>query len=148
IRENIHHLAVAQVAPDMACDGAAVFSKIAPHQSIVKAFNGAVVKFFRELIEGELRLGDEQKAGSVFVNAMYKAGLSGKLTVRLLTLKMIYHGIQQRVLIVAESGMHNHSCGLVYDNQIVVFVKDVERNVLRDEFDLAHRLWKYDLDFI
>ena len=50
---------------------------------------------------------------------------------------MIGQGIDQRPVPVAVARVHDHAGGLVDDQQIVVFVGDVERDVLRHDLDLA-----------
>src|SRR5215207_3168825 len=64
------------------------------------------------------------------------------LTVGLL--QMEHHRIQQRSVLFAVRRMNEHPRRLVYDDQVRVFISDVERNVLRE-----HRVFtrKVDCDF-
>jgi len=73
----------------------------------------------------------------VLVDAVHQSGAQIALPEHRQRAQMIGQGIDQRPVPVAVARVHDHAGGLVDDQQIVVFVGDVERDVLRHDLDLA-----------
>ena len=75
-------------------------------------------------------LGHHQKAGGVFVDAVYQyahpfvfhVGGEGEV---------IGEGVHQRSVVISVAGMHYHAGCFVHDQYVVVFVNDVQGNVFR-----------------
>ncbi len=40
--------------------------------------------------------------------------------------------------------MHHHSCVLIHHENIRILVKNFERDILRDQFELTDRIWQHD----
>lgn len=82
-------------------------------------------------------LGHDQQPRRILVDAVHQTGAQIALPEHRQRAQMIGQGIDQRPVPVAVARVHDHAGGLVDDQQIVVFVGDIERDVLRHDLDLA-----------
>ena len=82
-------------------------------------------------------LGHDQQPRRILVDTVHQTGAQIALPEHRQRAQMIGQGIDQRPVPVAVARVHDHAGGLVDDQQIVVFVGDVERDVLRHDLDLA-----------
>ena len=88
------------------------------------------------------RLGDDKEAGGVFVNAVNKAYL-GIVDVKSgIVLEMPGDGIDQSAGIVAHSWVYYESGGLVDDDDVLVFVDNVEWDILGLNLGLIGRVFE------
>jgi len=53
-------------------------------------------------------------------------------------LEMIDQSIHQCILIVSIGRVDYHTCFLIHYNKVLIFIYYLNRNVLRNEFNLAH----------
>ena len=82
-----------------------------------------------QALVGQVVFGDDEQAGRVFVQTMYDAGAHRAADPRQAARAMRQQGIHQSSRLRAGCGMDHQPFGLVDDNQIVVFVDDVERDI-------------------
>ena len=61
---------------------------------------------------------------------------------------MIKQGVDEGAVEVAVARMHHHPRRLVHHEHVVIFIDDVERNVLRDEIDAAAPVRHYETDYV
>ena len=57
---------------------------------------------------------------------------------------MIQYRVDQRMIRMTGGRMDHHSLGLVHDEEIIVLIQDIERDILRFCFD--RRIWPYRED--
>ena len=95
---------------------------------------------------GALVFGYDQNAGCILVDAVDQSGPHVAALEKRQVLQMIGQGVDQRPRIVAVAGMDDHAGGLVDDNQVVVFIQNVERNVFGNDFQFAERIGHDDLN--
>ena len=116
-------------APDGQHDAAGLFFQNALHHRQISFFYGALVERFAKLGVRRVILGNQNHAGSLFVEAMHDSGTQrvtafGKLQAP------PKQRVHQRTRHVPRAGMDGHSRGLVDGNDVFVFVKDFERDGL------------------
>jgi hypothetical protein len=78
--------------------------------------------------------GDDQNAGGVFVEAMDDAGAEFAADA-LKVGAVMEKGVDERVGEMAGGGVDDQSGGLVEDDEVGVFMEDIQRNVRGDETD-------------
>ena len=123
---DCHAQAVLGVAGDVALDASLVGVEVAPDEAVVDAVSVVDEEL---LAEGSLclrRLGDDEQAAGVFVDAVDEAYL-GTVGVEGGNVAHVpCHGIDEGAVEIACSGMHHHAGGLVDDHEDVVLIDDVE----------------------
>ena len=134
VGKHTHLQPVAQAAPHVAHDGAVGILHGAPHHRHILALGGFVEKLLAERRFGVGCFCHHQKPGSVFVDAMHQAHARVGYIVVGVVFKVPCKGIHQGAVVVAVAGMHTHAGGLIHHQQRFVFIHDVERNVLRNDF--------------
>ena len=144
VGEDGHYEAVARVAAHVPDDGAFVLFEVAPHEGAVLAVNGVVEEVGGQLDLRLLRLGHDQNAGGVLVDTVQQQWLDLFAILIFLSLKMIGEGIDERAVVVTESRVHHHAGRLVDDDEVIVLVHDVERDVLGDNLEIAGRTGQQD----
>ena len=92
--------------------------------------NRAVLELRLEVAERGVVLCDDDQAGGFLVEAVDDAG--AQLAADTFDVRaVVEHGVDERVLGVAGRGMDDHAGRLVYDDDVVVFIDDDERDGLR-----------------
>ena len=74
--------------------------------------------------------GYDQQSRRVLVDAVDDAGAALAADAGKTLAAVIQQGVDERAVLVAGRGMHHHAARLVHDDEIVVLVHDVERDVL------------------
>jgi len=124
--EHLHAQPVFGVSPDVAFHPAVVLNDIAPHQCVIRAVRGLVEKLLAQGRLGIGRLGHDEQSAGVLVDAVHQSHL-GIIRVKGLQVSQVpRHGIDERAVEIAGTGMHHHARGLVHHHQRVVFIDDVE----------------------
>ena len=145
VGEDGHFEPVAQAASDVSFDRSLFLFHVAPHQRVIDPVDRVVEKLSGQPGVGALVFGHDQNAGRVLVDAVDQSGSHVAALEKRQVLQMIGQGIDQRARIVAVAGMDDHAGRLVDDNQVVVFIQNVERNVFGDDFQFAERVGHDDL---
>ena len=146
IGEDVHLFAVAQVPADVAGDGAFIGFEITPHQRGVIAFDGAGVELFGKVHHGEFFFGNNHQAGGVFVDAVDKAGAHSGGTGKVF--EMIEESVDECACEITDSGMDDQPGLLVKDEEMVIFIYNIERNVFRLSPEIFRRYIEDDGDDI
>jgi hypothetical protein len=130
------------IAGDGQIDRPVLLFHKALHQGDVDFLDLALAEGFAELGVRGVVFGDQDDAGSIFVEAMHDAGAKSVAALRE-CLAAAKQGVDQRAAGGTRAGMHGHAGGLVDRDDVRVFVKDVERNGFRLG---AERRARLDLD--
>ena len=132
VRENRHLHPVFQVSSDVSCNRSFIVGHISPYKCPVKPFGGPVEKLFRQETQRILIFGDNQKSGSIFVDPVHEP-----YPVEIRFLAVLFEMKRQRVhqcsRIIAVTWMNDHTGIFVYYHQIIIFIHDVDGNILRDD---------------
>lgn len=122
-----HTHAALGIARNGEFDAAARGGEFSLHEREICFLNGARAKSFRKFRVGEIVFGDEDCSARIFVQAMDDAWPQGvaALRERLATTEKC---VDERAKRVSCSCVDGHAGGLVDDDEVVVFVKNVEGN--------------------
>ena len=148
VGEDEHLLPILGTAADVARDGPFVLVEIAPHQSHVAALDRVVEELFGQPRVGLLVLGDHQQPRGVLVDAVHQSRAVLFFGRDSLLVEVVHQRIDQRAAVIAHPRVHDQSGRFVHEQQPLVLVGDVERNVLGDELHLAPRVGHHDLDAV
>ncbi len=140
VGKDPHLQPVLGVAAYVARDRTLVLLDIAPHQRHVTAVDRMVEKLLCQRDVRPLVLGHDKQTRRILVDTMHQSGAHVALTEHRQMLQVERKSVDQRARIVAEARVHDHAGGLVDHQKIVVLVYDVERNILRDDLQLAPRV--------
>ena len=139
---------VAQAAADVSGHGAFVGLHVAPYQRVVDPVDRMVEKLLGQPGVRPLVLRDDQNARRVLVDAVDEPGSHVPALKQRQILEVVRERVDERSRVVAVPRMYDHAGRLVDDDQVVVLVADVERNVLGDDFQFAQRVRHYDRDAV
>ena len=89
-------------------------------------------------------LGNYEDTGRILVDSVHQTGPHIAVAEQRQILQMIGQRVDQRSRIVPVTGMHHHAGRLVDDNQVVVFVTDVQRYVFRNDLHFPQRIGHHD----
>ena len=129
-REHGHALTVARVTSDVALNASVVFRKVPPDERHVAAMRIVVKELRAQFGFGFGRLGNDQQSAGVFVDAVHQSDARVVRVVSRQTAQMPSDSVDQRAVEVAHTRVDHKSCGFIDHHQLVVFVNDVERNIL------------------
>jgi len=123
-----HFFAVDGMAADGLVDFAARLGRDAPHQCEIFLAGGAAGELRDERGVGGFVLGHDQNAGGVFVEAVDDSG--AQLAADALQVgAVVQEGVDQGVAGVAGGWVDDEPGGFVDDEEVVVFVKDSQRDI-------------------
>lgn len=127
-----HLHTVLWVASYVALDASFVFCNMSPHQCVVFALGGLVEELPSEVGLGFRSLGNDQQSACVLVDAVYKSYFRVVDVVFWEIFEMPGEGIEQCAVPVAVSWVYDQSGLLVDDNEVVVFINNVDWNFFGD----------------
>ncbi len=91
---------------------------------------------------------DDYASCGIPVNAMNDSGTQNAVDPGKAVLTMVHERIHQCIVVMSGSGVNHHTLGFIDHEYIFVFVKDVQRNILRLNFRFYRlRQFKTDLFF-
>jgi hypothetical protein len=125
-----HALAMGRVARDWRVDVAAQARHSPAGHGQINLLDIAAGELRGEMKMGGVVLGRHQATAGIFVQTMNNAGPRDPANAAELPAAVMEQGVDQRVLPVARGRMHHPSRRLVEHQQVVVFVEDVQRQVL------------------
>jgi len=127
-----HFLAVHGVAADVGEDGALVRFRYAVGYGEIEFFHGGSLgKLGGEGLVGGVRFRDDKAAGGVLVEAVDDAGALDPADAGELAFAMVQQGVDESAVGVAGRGVDDDAVFLMEDEDVFVFVEDIQRNVLR-----------------
>ena len=115
-----------------------------------------IVKLLGEVRQRVVILGYHHQTRGILVNPVHQSNPVFRVAFhhRQLFAKMIGQRIDQRPTGMADAGMHHHTCCLVYNQHIFIFVPYIQRYILRHQPIVLHWPGKYNgyllaaLDFV
>src|SRR5256885_12153685 len=122
-----HTNAVFRIARDGKFDAALCPGEFAVHEREIGLLQGARLKGFGKFGVSEIVFGDDYRAARVFVQPMNDAGPQ-RVTALRERLAAAEKRVDERAARVPCSGVDRHASGLVNNDEVVVFVEDVERD--------------------
>ena len=129
-RKYIHLKAVAQRTAYIAFDASVGGVGTPPYNGYVFTLGGLVEELLSKVGLGIGSLCHHQQSGGVLVDAVHKSHTRVGHIVVWVILEVPCQGIHQSAAVVAVSRMHHQSRRFVHHQQEVVFVNNVEGNVL------------------
>ena len=76
-----------------------------------------------------------QYPGGISVDTVHNAGAFFPIDAGKFTAAVIHQSIDQCACIMPWCRMDNHSLGFIYHNHVRIFIKDIQRNILRQNFN-------------
>ena len=138
---------VVGVAADVPVNGSLVLADVPPHNGGVFPFDGMVEKLLGQMHLRLVVLRHHQQAGGIFVDPMYQDPRPF-VTVGHRQAQIVSQGIHQRAVKIPVSRMHHHPGRLVHHQYVLVFIDDIQRNVLRDDIYAAAAIRHHEPDHI
>ena len=126
IGKDIHLVAIARIATDMARDSSLIFCQVTPHERTIAALRGVEEELVREVLTRLLVLADNKDARGVLVDTMHQAGTLVALLEHRVVLEVEGEGIDQGAAIVAVTRVNAHTRLLVHHDDIVILVHNVD----------------------
>lgn len=131
-----HLLAVDGVAADVGEDGVGVLEGRSGGDGVVDFGGGfAFSKLGEEGLHGAIGFGDNDAARGVFVETVNDARALDSIDAGELVSAVMEKGVDEGAIGIACGGVNHHAVRFVEDDEVFVFVQDVERDVLRNEFE-------------
>ncbi len=87
-------------------------------------------------VVGLFGLGGDHDPGGVLIEPVDDSGAFDPADAAKALAAMMDEGIDQRAVLIAGGGVHDHASGLVDDDQMLVLIEDVQRNGLGLGFGL------------
>ena len=129
--QNRHFLPVQRTAPDLRFNDAPRRIRTPPHQRQIAPFQTVDGELSGQAVVRGVVFGDHHQPAGVLVQPVYDAGARDAADSRQGIPAMRQKRVHQSVVAVARRGVDDHARRFVQNQQIVVFVHDVQRNVLR-----------------
>src|SRR6266404_2115794 len=130
LSECFHARAVDGIAANRQLDFASSVFELAFDERDVGFFYGAGAKRFGQFSVGIVVFCDDDEAGGLFIKTVHDSGAQS-IRLRTATRKILsptQERVYQRAAGIPCAGMHAHAGGFVDDEQVVVFVEDVQWN--------------------
>ena len=135
--EYRHAQSVFRVAPDVAYYCALVLWEWSPNQCVVQTSRGMIEELLAKRGLGFGCLGNDEKSAGVFVDTVHESYLGVVRVIARVVFQMPCQCVDQGAAKVTTSGMHHHAGWLVDEQQLVVFVYNIQGNLLRYYFPIA-----------
>ena len=130
IGEHAHLQTVAEAASHMSGDSTVHLLHRAPHHSHILSLGGFVEKLLAERGLGIWRFSHHQQPGGVFIDAVNEPhSWVGHIVIGIV-LEVPCKGVDQRAIVIAVAWVHAHAGRLVHHQQGIVFLHDVDGDVL------------------
>ena len=130
-----HLLAVLRVPADRAVDRELLLPDPVMDDRQVLPADAVFLELRRDGGVGRVVLADDERACRVAVDAVHDAGPQdavdpGQGAGPGLRIQAVMHdGVHERAVPVARRGVNDHALGLIYDEDVVVLIEDVERDI-------------------
>ncbi len=131
-------------APDGLVDSARIQPDDAVNEGQIPFFDELLAKVFGHSLMGLLGLGDDDQAGSLFIQTMDEARTDRfPDVINVFAVEIKSQCVQQSAAFVAVCRMNQHARGLVDDDQLGIFIYHVDRQLLRTHGGLARQIKLY-----
>ena len=122
----------------MSFNGSFLFREVAPDESLITACYAV----FKELLCQDclrcLVLSDNHQTCCVLVDTMYEIAET-VFHLLISILEMISESIKKSSVEVAMTWMYDETCLLIDDDDIIVFIYNIQRNIFRSDDDFTRR---------
>ena len=146
--KHFHAQSVFRVASDVAFYAPLVFDEVSPNECVVGAVSRLVEELFAQSRFCFRCLRHDEQTTRVFVNAMHQSHFWVVSVEGWYVTHVPGHSIDQCAGEVSCTRMHHHACRFVDNHQIVVFIDDVKRNILRHDAGVVLRMVEHERDDI
>ena len=92
-------------------------------------------------------LGDDEQPSRILVNPVNDSRTSLSTHAGKAASTMGQKSVDERSRRRSRCRMHNHSCGLVYNEQVTVFKDHIQRNAFRSDMAFSH-VWNHDFVYV
>ncbi len=141
IRDNCHFLAVDRAATDRTVDITFARVRHTPDNGLVGSLDAVFGKGCREAGVGKISLGHDHNTAGVLIEAMNDPWAANATNPGEAAAAMRKERIHQGLIAIAWSGVNDETCRLVEDDQLLVFVKNRQRDRLR--FGVIINGWRH-----
>ena len=121
------------MAADGRIDRAGVFAQIAADDGLIGAGHGVVGQLGRECEVGKVVFRRDEQAGRVLVDAVHDAGPPLSADAGETVAAVGEQGVDERAVLVAGRGVHDHAARFVDDDEVIVLIHHVQRQILRHQ---------------
>jgi hypothetical protein len=130
-----HGSAVTRVTRNGDLDFACQSWQFAANNGVINFLHGAVSELIGQTKMGGIIFGNDKAAAGVFIEAMNNPGPGVASDPTQLACAMVEQSIDEGMFVVACARMHHEARGFVNDDQIRIFMKDVEGNFFGGDFE-------------
>ena len=127
-------LSIDRVTADVSEDGPRGLDGSSLGGGEVKLGGLAVGELLQEGLEGAIVLGGHDATAGVLVETVNDAWAFDAADAREFSAAVVEEGVDESAIGIAGGRVHDHADRFVDDEEVVVFVDDVEGQILRDEF--------------
>ena len=131
-----HLFAVGGVPSDRRVDRTGIGLKPAVDDRLVLPRKGMAGNLFGERKVGKIVFRHDQQSARILVDPVHDAGTDHAVDTGQRALAVIQQRVDQRAVRIARRRVHDHTLRLVDDQQIVILVADIQRNILRQNVKL------------
>ncbi len=143
-----HFLAIHRMSTDVGKDRVFGFQRDAVGDGEVDFLHRrALGKLGGEALVGGVGFRDDEAAGGIFIESVHDAGSLHSAYAGKFSSAMMEQGVDEGAIGISGSGMDDHAVRFVEDDEVFVFKKDIEWDVLRAG-DVWNCLWNDDRNFI
>lgn len=128
-----HALAVRRVAADGRVDRAGIFAQIAADDGLIRAGHRMVGQLRRERKMRKVVFRRDEQTGCVLVDAVHDAGPPLPADAGEAVAAVGEQGVDERAVLVAGRGVHDHAARLIDDDEVIVLIHHVQRQILRHQ---------------
>ena len=121
------------MAADGRIDRASVFAQAAADDGLIRAGHGVIGQLRREREVHKVVFRRDEQAGRVLVDAVHDAGPPLPADAGETVAAVGEQGVDERAVLVPGRGVHDHAARLVDDDEVVVLIHHVQRQILRHE---------------
>ena len=140
-------LSIYRMSADRFVDRPLFFGKIVLHDGMVCSVYRVCPKLLGQAEMGVVIFTDDERSSRVFVDPVDDAGTQHSVDTGQMIPTVIHDGVDQCVGIMSVRGMYDEAFGLVYDQNIIVLIQNVQRDILGFDFQRSGG-WQMDTDLV
>ena len=137
LQNDSHALPVPGISADISCDCSFIFPDISVDNTPVAPRDGMGLKLRSYVAMGGVVLAYDKGAGRILVDPMDDTRPQLSVDTGQTVSAVIHDRVYKRPVRVSRSRMDRHALRFVHDQEIVILIENVERNVLRQDFRLS-----------
>lgn len=130
VRNDCHLLAVNRMASDIALNCNFVFRQVSVNDRAVSAGDAVYGKLSGKALMSNIIFADDKRSGRILVDPVNDAWPEDTVDPGQTVSAVIQQSIYQSVLIMPRGGMNDHILRLIDDEETIILIENVERDVL------------------